>query len=528
MQRDGILYRASNVIYKQKLLKGGYLMKKSLVVLFCVFALVAFTVPAFALHGVSDMFEYQPQQVMASKAQITLGGSIRIRGEINDNTIDMRNTESDDLYADDSSSYDQRVRINLDAVVSPNTRGFVELETTDSNDDDTYTWGSCTTTGATGTYQNGDCKPSGMYLRQAYVAHQGTGLGVLSGFKAGHMLLGLGNGLFFDHTKFGDDALLFWIQPVDGTEIAVATVKFTEMGGINGSADDADAYVLTAESSFAGVNISGDVTMVNDNTGGLTALTPTSGLYVDEGINLWNIGLRADWTGPVTIMGDIEYQTGEVEHTQSGGGDLDLSGWAVMLGVSANIPGNVGVHGNFAYGSGDDIETEDEYEGFATSISSGQHYTYLYDQKVNTSGQGIRTASAATSSNYGATGGAATGLGSMNTGINNTWYLNAGVTVDPTPDLGVAVDIYYLEASEEVCNSSVCTSAGGWATDKDSTDIGVEVDGKITYQIDTNFVYYVEAGYLFAGDFYTNNSNVSLASQIDDPWSVRHGVELQF
>ena len=46
-------------------------------------------------------------------------------------------------FSDHNSKYDQRVRLSVKATVSPNTFGFIELESGDSGD--TYTWGSCIT-----------------------------------------------------------------------------------------------------------------------------------------------------------------------------------------------------------------------------------------------------------------------------------------------------------------------------------------------------------------------------------------------
>jgi hypothetical protein len=439
-----------------------------------------FVASAFALHAVPDMFEYQPSIVKSKKAMITLGGQIRIRGEIADNNSDFRDTDNGN-YDDDKAAYDQRVRLSMKATVSPNTLGFVELETGDSSSDD-YKWGH--SYDGSGVYNNGgNYKPAEFWIRQAYIAHQGKGLlGMLAGFKAGHMLLGLGNGLFYDHTKFGDDALVFWMDPADNTEVALAIVKLREQTAVAASADDVDAYVLTASTGMNGINISGDITYLNDNsnTGGKAASGGTFG----KGLNFWNIGLRADTDMQgVNIYGDVEFQTGKAEAYKSNGDDMDLSGWALLIGANAKVA-DLKVGAEFAYGSGDDIDSENDYEGFITSIGSGQHYTYLYDQKARTASQSLSTATTASSAYANTT----------NTGLNNTWYIKVGASTNVNPDVKVSGDVYYLRASEKVSN----------ATDMDKKDIGVEVDGKVTYQIDSNFVYYVEAGYLFAGDFYAN------------------------
>jgi hypothetical protein len=459
------------------------------------------------------MFEYQPSIVKSKKAMITLGGSIRIRGEISNNNEDLRDTKegviagncatTTESDCDDSEAdWNQRVRINLKATVSPNTMGFVELESGDSDTSDGWTWGG-DAEGASGMYQRSNSKRGALTVRQAYIAHQGKGLlGMLAGFKAGHMLLGLGNGLFFDHTKFGDDALVLWMDPMENTEISLATIKFRENATY--FADDVDVYALTGQTMVNGINLSADVTFVNDNDYGDTSANeaPVSTTKLD----LWNIGVRGDLdVQGVSVYGDVEFQTGKIKEWKNSNDDLDLSGWALLVGAKAKVA-DVSVHGEFAYGSGDDIDSENDYEGFLTSIGSGQHYTYLYDQHVRTAAQNP-SQQVTKSSTY---------LNADNTGLNNTWYINVGASAKVNPDVKVSGDVYYLRASEKVSN----------ATDMDKKDIGVEVDGKVTYQIDSNFVYYVEAGYLFAGDFYANVTGDK--SNIDDPWSVRHGIVLKF
>ncbi|MEN8263045.1 MAG: hypothetical protein ABFR82_06240 [Nitrospirota bacterium] len=475
-------------------------MRKYLVALLSVMMILAFAVSSDARHEVKDQFEYQPQVVKSSKAMITLGGHIRIRGEISDNNSDLRDTDENDVaseanddWRDDEAHWNQRVRLNLKATVSPNSLAFVELESADGSTEDKldgsdgWTWGTGAE-GASGLYQVSNSKRGDLRVRQAYISHQNNALGVPAGFKAGHMLLALGNGLFFDHSKFGDDAILFWISPADAIEISLIGIKFEE--GSSSLSDDTDAYVVSVEGGAGPVNFSADVTYVVDNNFAFSA---------DEGdrrvnMNLWNIGLRADAdAGPVNIYGDVEFQTGEIE---DGDADTDLSGYAAMVGAEANV-GAVTVHGEFAYGSGDEnIEdpNDDEFEGFITSIGSGQHYTYLYDQHVITA------------------------AGASNTGLSNTWYLNAGLSAKAGSDIKISADLYYLEASEKVAEDSPTTT--------EDTEIGVELDGKITYQIDTNLVYYVEAGYLWAGDFYENVTGDD--GNIDNPWSVRQGIVFNF
>jgi hypothetical protein len=438
-------------------------MRKFLIVFLSALFVVGFSASAFALHGVAGGFEYQPTIVKAKKAMIEISGSMRFRGEYADTDFDSDNDN-------EKAAYDGRVRLKVKATVSPNTMGVVEIETGGTGND-TYTWGADKHggSGATGLYQEGNAKIGDLTIRQAYIAHQGNALGTLAGFKVGHLLVKLGNGLFFNHAKLGDDGIVLWVSPSKGTELSFATLKFRESSSTEDD-DDADCYTLMAETAVNGVKLSGDVTYVLDQTtGGDTTL--------------WNIGLRGEaGFGGVTLRGDVEIQTGDDDVN-----NVDLEGWALLVGADANA-GPAKVTAEFAYGSGDDPDSADN-EAFITSLSSGQKYTYVYDYKVPTA------------------------AGAKNTGLTNTWYIKLGASADVAPNAKLGADLYYLRAVEDV-------SINGADPDK---DLGIELDGKLQYQIDTNLVYFVEAGVLFAGDAYDFAD-----TDADNPYSIRHGVVYKF
>lgn len=447
-------------------------MKKHLLVILSVLAIVAFATSAFALHEVQSQ-EYTPSLVKAGKAQIELGGEIRIRGEVNNNLSDF-----DSDSHDGNQKYDQRVTLNMKATVSPNTFGFIELQSGDGNSSDTTTWGSF------------DSKTGTMAIRQAYIS---TNLGKVATLKAGHMLLALGNNLFFDHTKFGDDAILFSI-PAGAGELTLLTIKLVE--GDTAVNDDVNAYVAAYGTSMGGANLSGDLTYLSWNK------HSTPG--VDDQY-LWNLGLRADADlSGIKVKGDVEIQAGKAKDSSTdamGNGfvdglgnpttdDVKSTGFAAMAGVELPA-GPASVRVNAAYGSGNKIEdnNDNKNEGFRNFLGDNQYYTYVYDYKTVTAG------------------------GAKHTGLTNTWYLNAGVTAKPTADLKLMGDLYYLRAAKKVSDT------------EDSLSIGTELDAKAEYQIDTNLVYFVEAGYLWAGDLY---KNVTAGENPDNPYSVRHGLLLKF
>ncbi len=429
-------------------------MKTYLSVFSALILLLGSAVGAFAIHA---EIPSDTQAVVAKgTTQLTLGGELRFRGEFRE--VDFDSDTSGD------ADYDLRVRLSLGAQVTPNTTGYVMLETGGSAGD-TYKWANAGT-GAKGGYQEGNAKPGGLTINQAWILHKGSGLlGIPAGLKVGHMPLALGNKLFFDHTKFGDDAIVFFVDPTKELHIGLLTTKFRE--GTTNDADDADAYVALFTYKGQGFNTSGDVTYVDDKK-------PASGI---DDINMWNIGLRGDFAlDTIKLKADLELQTGSAHN-----GDVDFAGYAFLVGADVKLD-PITLTAELAYGSGDDDPNDDKIEDFITSLGADLHYTYVYE---------YRTVNAC-NYQYG--------------GICNTMYIKLGASAKPTPNMTASLNLFWLRANE--------VPAG------QDEDIGIEIDPKITYKIDKNLTYFVEGGYLMAGDFWGTDP--------DDAYAIRNGILLSF
>ena len=450
-------------------------MKKSFILLLSIMLVVGFSVSANALHKTPDL-EYIPGMVTNKGVQVEMSGSIRLRGRIVDNAVTL---DEDD--GDHQDRFDSRIRLQFKVRVSENTFGVIELENGGGRTSDGTNWGSAQ--GSTGFIGNGlgDAKLDSLFLRQAYISHQFHPTGdknYHAGIKAGHMLLALGNGLYLDHTLFGDDAIILWADAGPG-EIAFAYAKLNENDP--SLADDVDAYALTLDLPLDNINLGFDASYLNGQT------------VSTDGLGFWNFGARGDINiAGLTIRGDIEVQTGQADGTSGidGGNDVDFSGWAGLVGVDYEISGiKLGLEG--AYGSGDDDPTDNDMEAFVTTQSGYQSYTYVYENNV---------ISAA-----GATG----------TGLSNTWYVNASASIKPMPDLLTKVNVYLLGAAEDVALNG--------SADADD-DLGWEIDGNLEYEVATNLLYYIEGGVLFPGDAY----DLANGDSADNVYAVRHGLILKF
>ncbi len=453
-------------------------MKKFLAIFLGAVFVLGFAASAFAIHA---EIPAETQAVVAKGAtQISIGGDLRFRGEATDNTTDFNSSK-----ADHSEYYDGRVRLSVDAKITPNTEGMVMIEAANNNTATSYTWGQ-DATGAYGLYNAGNAKQAQLNVLEAWILHTGSGLlGVPAGIKVGHMPLALGNSLFFDHSLFGDDAVLVFVDPLKELEVAALTAKFRE-GSIYQN-DDATTYVGLFAYNTKEFGISGDATYVDDQksfgtAGGALAGIPT---------HFWNFGLRGNVNaGGLGVKVDGEMQSGKIDVA-----DVKFRGYALLAGLSYNLSG-VKLGLDWAYGSGDDNANDGKVKAFVTSLSNMQHFTYVYE---------YRTVNA---------------CGNQHGGLCNTMYVKGSIGADLMKDLSGNLDVYWLQANKKILGFG---EGGGAATD--SKDIGVELDGKVAYKIDRNLTYWVEGGYLFAGDYW---KVLTAGKSPDDAFAVRHGIQLSF
>ena len=162
-------------------------MKKYLVIALAALFVLGFAASSFAIHA---EIPAETQAVVAQSAtQITIGGEIRVRGLYQENTQDFNSKATSSLNNGDAAKYDERVRLQIEAKVTPNTTGLIQLEA--GNDtgvsQDITNWGS-EASGATGTLGFSNGKQSSMKVLQAWILHQGSGLlSVPALVKIGHM-----------------------------------------------------------------------------------------------------------------------------------------------------------------------------------------------------------------------------------------------------------------------------------------------------------------------------------------------------
>ncbi len=455
---------------------------------------LSFAASAFAIHA---EIPSDTQAVVApGTTQITLGGELRVRGWYYDNIgpeVDNLNAHFP-VKSNSAAWYDERVRLSLDAKISPNVEGFVQLE---SNGGEQQGFGASTSNQDKWVWGQGlNTKPTDLSILQAWIMYSGSGLlGMPAGIKIGHMPLALGQMQFFDHTKFGDDAIVLFANPVKEMEVDLLTIKFSETGfrptgGMFDNNSDIDGYVGIVTYKLDDKNTIGvNYTYLNSPEGG-----PFGPKFSPQDLSLTGNGSIGGlgWK----FEGDLQF--GKLTE------NMDAKGWAVLAGLNYAID-PINIRGSFAYGSGNSTDSDD-FKQFITFLGNDQHYTLVYDYNLVTAGGG--------------------GMGAqVLSGLANTTYYNLGIDVKPVKDLALSLDGYILRASKGTFfDAATGTVIGGL-----SKNVGWEIDGKLVYNVAKNLTYEADGGYMHAGGFYKDLLGAGVGgADVKNPIVLMHKLTLSF
>jgi len=454
-------------------------VKKYLAVLFGALFILSFAATAFAVHETMP-----PDEAVVAKgpAKITLGGKILLRGwyfrNIDENALPAEPT----VGSKSQALYTTNAYLTVDAKIGDNLQGFMELETSsgESNNSGVLYWGTYDT--------KNDME---LKFRQLWLQYTGSGLlGIPAGIKAGHMPISLGEKIFLNNERFGDDAIMVWIDPTKELHLLAGTVKLVEgatgVGSINHT-QDLDGYVLLATYMLDKDNTIGANYTLAHSDGNLPSLS-FLGIPNTESLNFQNVGVHAN--GKIvglSYAAEVDFNFGKAKDVL-GGADAKFKGWGVFAKLGYMLD-PVNLRASFAMGSGDD-DLDNDIDEFQTlqgtdangAIARYPHYTQIYERSVRTaSAEAIVTTFP--------------GANTRTTGIANTTYYNLGLDFNPLKEVGISLDGYLLRATEtglwkDVVGNSV------------SKSVGWEVDSKISWKIAKNLTYFIEAALFKPGDFY--------------------------
>ncbi|MBI5026155.1 MAG: hypothetical protein HZC12_05385, partial [Nitrospirae bacterium] len=309
----------------------------------------------------------------------------------------------------------------------------------------------------------------------------------------------------------GDDAILLFVEPAKGTDIALATLKLYE-SSTSDNTDDIDAYSLLFTHKLDKDNtIGANYTRVQagklDGTGNIAVyrIPGATGSYRNASIGLSNVGLFGK--GKVAGFGykaTVDLQFGKIkEITGLTMTEQKFSGYGITAGGDYKVD-PVTLRANFVYGSGDSDATDTAgntknkaFQTFVGNVVDPNLPTVVYNWRVET----------------------AAGSGLRGTGIANTTAYNIGLTYPATKDLTLALDYYLLRASKAL---STTVDTLGY-----SKKIGSEVDLKVAYKIAKNLTYGINSGVLFACDYY-KRAAIGVTSDPKNAFVLQHGLTLSF
>lgn len=462
-------------------------MKKYLAVLFGVLFLLSVSATAFAIHE-----EMPPDEAIVAKgpSKITLGGKMIVRGWYFDQVAkDLPvSTHSQALYT--TNAY-----LTIDAKVSDNIRAYMELETSSTltshgTNSGVLYWGTYDTK------NDGDLK-----FRQLWMQYTGSGLlGTPAGLKAGHMPISLGEKMFLNNERFGDDAILLWVDPTKELHLVAGTAKLAEstkvsVGDISSTAD-LNGYLLLATYMLNKDNTVGLNYLWAHSDGNVPGLQGPTGIIPNvASLNLHNIEAHANGkVANLTYGAELDIQFGKVRDLNLSGENADFRGWGMFAKVGYMLD-PLNLRASFARGSGDKNIEDNKMDQFQVlqgpdaigAIARFTHYTLIYERLIRTAAFNKATTNDITLDGNNRT-----------TGIANTTFYNLGMDVAPVKELKLSLDGYIIRATEVKAWEELMGN-------KVSRAVGAEIDARLNYKIAKNLSYFVEAGMFFPGDFYEDS-----------------------
>jgi hypothetical protein len=486
-------------------------VKKYLAIIVGMLLVLGLAASAYAVHDTPAADEAPVMSVGGS--DISLSGKIISKGWYLDN-INPYSAEGffDEIdpwmpsSTDSTAFYHTTFQLMVDAKINDNIQGVAELETGVSDKSGLYYWGS---------YDN---KPNDgeIWFKQLWIQYTGSGLlGIPSGIKIGHMPISLGEKIFLDNERFGDDGIIAWIDPMKELHISAATLKLEE-GELYNHTDDLDAYLLLSTYQLDKDNLIGLHFTYLHSDGNLPVLPPgdsDSGSNVSD-LNIYNIGVHGNGNvGGLDWAAEVDFHFGSVDDVPVDdftNKDIDAKGWGLMTKLGYMID-PVNIRGMFGYGSGDDDPFDGDNEQFQTLLGPDYgftarktHYTFVYERIVRTAALPEITTNQE--------GGDIT-----NTGLANTTVYNLGLDLQALENLSLSLDGFLLYASE----------TDGWEELVEQSvddEIGWEIDFRLNWNIAKNLNYFIEAGMLDAGDFYEDAFGINAKTA----YAASHGIALSF
>ena len=311
---------------------------------------------------------------------------------------------------------------------------------------------------------------------------------------------------------------------------------FKAAEGIDWVNDDVDIYGLQANYKFGTVTVGGYGVNYNMNQYPMKqdflAVSPpvvyVPGYYK---ANFWWWGLYADGkVGPFNMQFDIGADNGKVWDPANSYDKVTYFGWAGRLKVDYPWERfNFGGTGMYASGSSMNKTSQTGLPG--TTTANGNGMSYHVNGWMVPIGSETGAANQESAVFYGMEPGASGGQGwavdhnytqNSKGAFGGTWFAKLFGSYMVTPKYKLTLQALYIGDTTTGGNTygTARNPHTGFATYRNDSDIGFEVDILNEWNIYKNLTFKVFGGYLFAGgatDLFTGNYNHKLS----DPWAIR-------
>lgn len=372
------------------------------------------------------------------------------------------------------------------------------------------------------------------HVDQAYVAFKAPKLPI--GGRVGRMWYGVGNKLVLDNNldgfqlDFGKSLTLGWAKVSEGVDNLSDDKQIAPDQRGYTDARDADLYTLDYGTKVGGIDLGAFGLYYKDGS------TADSNAYVPDHFQYFKTRFSPQITqlmafgvtgamkfGQLSVNGEFDFLTGkdDIDNTIYGAkqmwdkNDGDLSGYNLYLKANYAASDALDIGGVVGLGSGDDDKT-----GGAGNINklrtSGFFYlTEIWEDSIMPDEEGITPQ----------------GLGAPNVRayreLENTTAFQINATLKPLDKLSTFVSFTFLQATQPI-QAWQSDDADDWQIlNTSASDIGQEIDFKVSYKMYKELAMTLRGGYFMPGDAaaYLINGN---AQNKENVWELKGTFTYKF
>lgn len=352
--------------------------------------------------------------------------------------------------------------------------------------------------------------------------------------RVGRMWYGLGNKLMVDNNY---DGIQVDLKDMIGQKLSLSWAKVSE--GVDGISDlEPDGDVVAADARDANLfllDFANSVGSLKYNAFGLyykdqsvndqTAYVPDElqffrARFTPQVTELMALGLTASYNvGSLSIDGEFDFLTGkdDIENTSHDNqmhdiNNGDLSGFNVFVRPSYAVNDKLKIGAFLGMGSGDDDLTDGEGNVNKLRTSGFFYLTEVWEDSIMPDEEGITPQ----------------GLGAPNVRgyreLENTTAIQVNANYKVAPKVSTYLAFTLLQATEEIPAWDV---NGNPDYDNTASDIGQEIDFKVSYKMYDPFDLTLRGGYFMPGDAANYLINGNTAND-DAAWELKGTVTYKF